>query len=131
MSAWISLNEPTTHTSSAKVQRGIIGFLFARTLGLLITNITGINFSKGLLYVQIVILVFLLVSFFIRYKLEIKDGYLMHQFLFLETSLYKRVIHPNRITQIKFVRFAWATKGAIIQIKKGFIVRVFKFEPNS
>lgn len=115
----------------AKVERGIIGFLFVMMLGLLFSNIGSINFSRALLFFHIIILVIFLLSFFLQYKLEIRDGYLIYQFLFKEMSLYKRVIHPAQITQIKFVRFSWATKGAIIQIKKGLNIRVFKFEPNN
>lgn len=114
----------------AKVQRGLTGFMFVMMLGLLFTNVTDTNFSSGLLYFHLLIIVFLLTSLFIRYKLEIKDGYLTYQFLLLETPLYKRIIHPLEITQIKFVRFGWATKGAIIQTKKGLHIRIFKFEPN-
>ncbi len=114
-----------------KAERGILLFLFALMVGLLITNVTGDNFSKELLYFHIVSLLFLIASFFIRYKLEIKEGYLIYQLLFLETSLYKRMIHPSQITQIKFVRFGWATKGAIIQSKKGLNIRIFKLEPNN
>lgn len=116
---------------NAKVQRGIMVFLFVMTVVLLLSNIIGNNFSKGLLYFHIIILLFSLFSFFIQYKLEIKDGYLTYQFLFIERPLYKRVIHPYRITNIKFVRFGWSTKGAIIQINKGINIRVFNFEPNN
>ncbi|EPD53270.1 hypothetical protein HMPREF1210_01001 [Paenisporosarcina sp. HGH0030] len=116
---------------NAKGQRGVIGFLFAMMMGLLISNITGFNFSKGLLYFQIVVLVFLVVSFFIRYKFEINDGFLTYQPLFLAIPLYKKVIYPNQIIKIKFKRLGWTNKGAIIKIKKGFNIHVVNFEPDN
>lgn len=96
-----------------------------------IKNITGGYIFRGLLYFQIVVLVLILVSFLIQFKFEINDGYLTYQILFLVMPLYKKVIYPNQINQMKFKRIGWTNKGAIVQVKKGFNIHVVNFKPNN
>ena len=114
-----------------KVQQGFILFFFIMTLGLFILNFSTSNFPKEALYFQVITLLFMLFSLFIRYQFEIKDGYLIYQFLFLRKTLYKRIIYPNQIKKIKFVRYGWATKGAIVQIKNQLSIRIYRLEPKN
>lgn len=112
---------------SARTQRRVLGFLLAIT----VASITMINFSNGLLYFQILLVVFILLSIFIRFKFKIDDRYLTYQILFLAMPIYKKVIYPNQIIQMKFKRIGWTTKGSIIQVKKGVNIRVVNFSPNN
>jgi len=60
---------------SARTQRGVLGFILAIT----VASITMINFSEGLLYFQILLAVFILLSIFIQFEFKIDDGYLILQ----------------------------------------------------
>jgi hypothetical protein len=44
--------------------------------------------------------------------------------------IYKKEVSPNQVIRIKFKRFGWMTKGAIIQVKKGINIRVVHFSPD-
>lgn len=112
---------------NAKTQRVALGFLLALIILLIINN----NFSKGLLYVQIALAVFVFITIFIQYKFKIVDGHLIYQIFFLTMPIYKKVTYPNDIIQMKFKRVGWATKGVIIQVRKGFNIRVVNFVPNN
>ena len=70
-------------------------------------------------------------SIFIQFEFKIVDGYLTYQIFFLTMPIYKKVIYPNQIIQMKFKRIGWNTKGVIIQVKKGFNIRVVNFSPNN
>ncbi len=84
-----------------------------------------------MLYFQIGLIVFILLSLFIQFKFKIDDGYLVYQILFLAMPIYKKEVSPNQIIRIKFKRLGWMTKGAIIQVKKGFNIRVVHFSPDN
>lgn len=88
------------------------------------------NFSEGLLYVQLTFSVLIFLTIFIQYRFKIVDGHLIYQLFFLTLPIYKRVIYSNQIIQIKFKRVGWKTKGVIIQIRKGWNIRVVNFVPN-
>jgi len=60
---------------NARTQRGVLGFILAIT----VASITMINFSEGLLYFQILLAVFILLSIFIQFEFKIDDGYLTLQ----------------------------------------------------
>jgi len=111
----------------AKTQRGILGFFLAITVASFSTE----NLSGGLLFFRILITVFILVAIFIQYKFKIDDGHLTYQILFLTVPIYKKVVYPNQIIQIKFKRVGWAKKATIIQVKKGVNIRLVNFVPNN
>jgi hypothetical protein len=112
---------------NAKTQRGLLGFFLAITA----TSISIKDFSNGLIYFQIGLIVLILFSFFIQFKFKIVDGYLVYQILFFAIPIYKKVVSPKQIIRMKFKRVGWMTKGAIIQVKKGFNIRVVHFAPDN
>lgn len=112
---------------NARTQRGVLGFLLALT----ISSNTKINFSNGLLYFQISLVIFILLSIFIKFEFEIDDGYLTYQIFFLSIPIYKKVLYPKQIIQMKFKRIGWNNKGVIIHVKKGVNIRVVNFSSNS
>ncbi len=56
---------------------------------------------------------------------------MVYQILFLKKTLYKRVIKPEQITKIKFARYGWATKRAIIHTKNELSIRIYRLEPKN
>lgn len=110
----------------AKTQQVALGFLLTLILFLIINN----NFSKGLLYVQIAFAVLIFVAIFIQFRFKIADGHLIYQLCFLTMPIYKKVIYSNQIIQMKFKRVGWKTKGVIIEVRKGFNIRVVNFVPT-
>jgi hypothetical protein len=111
----------------AKTQRGILGlFLF-----ITVTSISIKDFSNAWIYLQIGVIVFILLSFFIEFRFKIDDGYLVYQLFFLAIPIFNKVVSPNQIIRMKFIRVGWVSKGAIIQVKKGFNIRVIHFSPDN
>ncbi|WP_312469370.1 hypothetical protein [Neobacillus sp.] len=112
---------------NARTQRGVLGFFLAIT----VASITMIKIYNRLLYFQILLALFILLLIFIQFKFVIDDGYLTYQMLFFAMPIYKKVLFPNQIIQMKFKRIGWTTKGAIIQVKRGLNIRVVNFAPNN
>jgi hypothetical protein len=111
----------------AKTQIGILGFFLIITA----TSISIKDFSNAWIYFQIGVIVFILLSFFIEFRFKIDDGYLVYQLYFLAIPIFKKVVSPNQIVRMKFIRVGWMSKGVIIQVKKGFNIRVIHFSPHN
>ncbi|WP_456274747.1 hypothetical protein [Bacillus sp. AK031] len=111
----------------AKTQRGILVFLLLLTAA----SIPIKDFSNGLLYFQIGLVVFILLALLIQFMIKIDDGYLVYQILFMALPIYKKEVSPHQIDLIKFKRVGWMTKGAIIQVNKGFNIQVVHFFPDN
>jgi hypothetical protein len=116
---------------SARTQRGVLGFLLVITVASALRYFIGVIVFDVLFYLQILLALFLLMSIFIRFEFVIDGGYLIFQTLFFSIPIYKKVLFPNQINQIKFIRIGWATKCAVIQVKKGFNVRITNFTPSN
>jgi hypothetical protein len=110
----------------AKTQRGILGlFLF-----ITVTSISKKDFSNAWIYLQIGVIVFILLSFFMEFSFKIDEGFLIYQLLFMAIPIFQKVVSPNQIIRMKFIRVGWMSKGAIIQVKNGFNIRVIHFSPD-
>jgi len=114
---------------TVKTQRRILACLF-------VLNIVNMSFesegsSKYLFYFQIVLQIFILIGLFLDYKLKIDDGFLTYQISLFRVNLYKKRIAPEQIKRMKFVRVGWLSKGAIIQLEKGFNIRVTHYTPKT
>lgn len=81
----------------------------------------------GLLYFHIIIAIFLLLAFFVNYKLIIEEGCLIYEIFIFTLPLYKKVVFPNQISKILFKRTGWARKSSIIKVEKGFNIRIVLF----
>ena len=111
---------------TARTQRKILGYYL-----LLMILVVSINdYSNWLLYFQIIFALVILGLLFITFIFEINEDYLEYRILFFNLPLYKTSIYPNQTIQIKFKRVNWYTKGAIIQVKKGFNIRIVNFSPS-
>ncbi|MGE7764196.1 hypothetical protein [Peribacillus sp. NPDC096540] len=115
-------------TYIARTQRVLLGLLLATiVLPPIITH----NFSIGLIpYFQFLLIIFIFVAIFIQFKFRIDKERLSYQILFLTMPIYKKVVYPKQIVQMKFKRVGWATKGVIIQVNKGLNIRIFGFAPD-
>jgi hypothetical protein len=111
----------------AKTQRGVLGFFLAITL----MPYKWINTPNWLLYLQILLVVVIVLSIFIQFKFKIDEHHLTYQIMFLSMSIYRKGLNPEQIIQIKFKRIGWSTKGACIQVKKGFNIRILHFNPDN
>ncbi|MFE4898278.1 hypothetical protein [Peribacillus butanolivorans] len=116
-------------TYIARTQRVHLGLLLAT---IVLPPIITCNFSIGLIfYFQFLLFIFILVAIFIQFKFRIEKNRLSYQILFLTMPIYKKVVYPKQIVQMKFKRVGWATKGVIIQVNKGLNIRIFGFAPDN
>lgn len=76
-------------------------------------------------------LVFHLAALFINYSFLIKDNQVIYTILFLNYPIYKKQVNPSHIKKVVFKRTNWTTKLAVIQLHKGFSVRICYFKPAS
>ncbi|MDF9762118.1 hypothetical protein OKW24_003891 [Peribacillus simplex] len=112
----------------ARTQRVLLGFLMS---SIILPHIIIKDFSMGFIsYIQFAILVFLLAEFFIHYEFIMENDFLSYQIKFWTMPIYKKVIYPEQIIQLKFTTEGWATKGVIICLKKGLNIRIFGFNPD-
>ena len=116
---------------NARTQRGVLGILLVITVASALRYFIGDIVFDVIFYLQILLALFLFLSIFIRFKFVIDDGYLTFQTLFFSIPIYKKELFPNEINQIKFKRIGWVAKCAIIQVKKGFNVRIVNFTPSN
>jgi len=116
---------------NARTQRGVLGFLLVITVASALRDSIGDIVFDLIFYLKILLALFLLLSIFIRFIFVIDDGYLIFQTLFFSIPIFKKVLFPNQINQIKFKRVGWANKCAIIQVNKGFDVQIINFKPSN
>ncbi|MBD3107492.1 hypothetical protein IEO70_03865 [Bacillus sp. AGMB 02131] len=112
-----------------KTQRGILTFLFALNSASLLFESEGA--SQYIFYLQCAIQIVILIGLIIKYELKIDDGYLSYRMSLFGMEFYKKRITPQQIKQMKFVRVGWLSKGAIVQMEKGFNIRVTHFSPET
>jgi hypothetical protein len=113
---------------TATTHRGLLGFLLAIIVS---STIRYDSFADGIFYIQLLLAVFILVAIFIKFKIYMEDDYLTYQIVFFTKTIYQKTVYPNQINQIKFIRLGWKGKGAILQLKKGFNIRVVNFVPSN
>ena len=112
---------------TAKNQKEVLWSLLPLTILTVSIN----DFSKWLLFYALIFLIIILGLLLIKYKFEINDDCLTYQILFFGLPFYKKRIPPNEITQIRFKRVGWSSKGAIIRVHKGFNIRIVYFVPDN
>ncbi|TSI03695.1 hypothetical protein [Lysinibacillus sp. BW-2-10] len=98
---------------------------------ILTATITVVGYEKESLYLKIGLLLLLFVFSFLEFRLAIHEGKLIYQLRFLSWALFTRVIPPNQITKIKFIRTGWVNKGAIVKTAKGCNLRIINFRPKN
>ena len=76
-------------------------------------------------------LVFHLTILCINYSFIIQDNKVIYTIFFLSYPLYEKQVAPSHIKKVLFKRVNWKAKLAVIQLHKGFSVRVSYFKPGS
>ncbi|MFC0189490.1 hypothetical protein ACFFJY_14395 [Fictibacillus aquaticus] len=112
---------------TAKTERVPLVFL----LTIIIASIFMGDISGWLFYFQLAIAMFIFAALFIRFKLEIAVQGLTYEILFITLPIHKKIVYPNEIIKLVFKRYGWTTKGARIQLKKGFNIRIVNFVPEN
>ena len=113
----------------AKIQRLFLAvFLLLPVINIIYSIITQ---SIGyLFYYNILLTLFIITLFFLKYTFTIYDGHLTYETYLMTICIYKRVIYPSQMKIVEFKRYGWATQGALIRIRKGLNLRLALFSPN-
>ncbi|RDW20074.1 hypothetical protein CWR48_04945 [Oceanobacillus arenosus] len=116
-----------TYSFNGRTQKTIIFFLliiFSQTL------FDGIG--PNIYYIfKIFFAMFLIATLLLHFDLTIYEDKITYQITLLNISIYKKVLSANQITQMKFTRVGWSTKGTIIKTANGLNIRVHGFSPNA
>lgn len=84
--------------------------------------------SWGML-TSIGLLILLALPVFISYHVRIDMGLIHLEMRYFRWTVYRRIIQPEDIEQIRFNRYDWKKKGAVLRMKKGRKLRLVHFEP--
>lgn len=99
---------------------------------LLLFNMSLLGFRiEEIFYLQVAFQVLFTIALSIEFEIKLDDSYLTYRLLFINTQLYKKVIYPNQIPRIKFIRVNWVSRGAVIKVKKGLTIRVTNLVPDT
>lgn len=79
---------------------------------------------------SIFLLLFGVISFFIKTKFIINQDNLNYQTMIFRFTVFQRNLSPTDINKVAFKRYGWATKGATLKLHKGFNIRIVQFTPN-
>ncbi|MEC1154665.1 hypothetical protein [Cytobacillus horneckiae] len=97
------------------------------------------TFTIGILYSLatkhspyfLIIGIFMAVSFFTNFEVKVTQSTFSYKIRFYKFSLYKRILHPEDIREIRFTRTGWKEKKAIICTHKGRNVPLLLFTPST
>jgi hypothetical protein len=68
-------------------------------------------------------------SMFLRYEFQIDRDTLTYRTYILWFKVYARTVKPIDIKRIVFKRLSWKTKLAVVQVEKGWNMRIALFNP--
>ncbi len=78
---------------------------------------------------RLALIIFIFCALFVRYQFSIEKKKLVYQILLFSKPMYKRILEPNEISEIRFKRVGWGAKAAIVKAKQGVNWRIINFEP--
>ncbi|PPA69610.1 hypothetical protein [Jeotgalibacillus proteolyticus] len=110
----------------AHTQKGLLLFLLVINSALLF-----VIDSAGMMYLQFLLITFILMGLFIRFKLKIAKGLLSFEILIFKMKIFKRDIYTNQIASLHFKRTGWSTKCVVVQTTKGLNLRIVNFYPET
>ncbi|MFY3790882.1 hypothetical protein ACOQFO_04100 [Ureibacillus sp. MALMAid1270] len=116
----------------ARNQRDALGFL----LGILVAKSVAVYFIGAfqfgaLFFVEICLMIYILLLFFMKFTIKIDNELLTYQVFLFSWRVYIKVLTPDQISYIQFRRVGWASKGAVVHVKKGLNVRVYNFKAEN
>ena len=68
-------------------------------------------------------------SLFLRYEFQIDKDTLTYRTYILWFKVYAKTVKPLDIKRIVFKRLSWKTKLAVVQVEKGWNMRIALFNP--
>ncbi|AUO13483.1 diguanylate cyclase [Priestia megaterium] len=68
-------------------------------------------------------------SMFLRYEFQIDKDTLTYRTYILWFKVYAKTVKPMDIKRIVFKRLSWKTKLAVVQVEKGWNMRIALFNP--
>lgn len=66
----------------------------------------------------------------IRYSVRIDCGMVHYEVLFFKWTLRRNILAPENMHEIRFNRYDWCKKGAIIRMKDGKRIRLIHFQSD-
>ena len=102
--------------------------LLLPSLGLLFVALSAD--SPVYLAAQAIFVVLFLFSMCIAYTLQIKEDGISYRVMFFAFPLYKREVSRKEITGMKFARYGFSQKGAVIRTKSCLGLRIINFTPD-
>nr|WP_071317168.1 hypothetical protein [Anaerobacillus isosaccharinicus]QOY38149.1 hypothetical protein AWH56_011775 [Anaerobacillus isosaccharinicus] len=100
-------------------------------LFILVVTFVRMLFVNSVTVLDAILVVFVAIGLSVNYKLKIEKDTLSYQMLILTLPIYQKQVAHDKIIEIRFKRVGWATKGAIVHVKKGFNIRVILFTPQT
>lgn len=105
-----------------------------RAIALLPIWVVGLMLVDNQLNVSIPVSVLCLaiasLSGFIQYQVRIDCGMVHYEVLFFKWNIYRRILAPENIHDIRFNRYDWCKKGAVIRMKDKKRIRLIHFKSN-
>lgn len=68
-------------------------------------------------------------ALFLRYEFEIEKDTLTYRTYILKLKVYEKAVKPKDIKKIVFKRLSWKAKLAVVQVEKGWNMRIALFNP--
>ncbi|HWL24132.1 diguanylate cyclase [Priestia aryabhattai] len=109
----------------ATAQKTVVFSLLLLNTLLLIQSVQ----HKELVFLHLLAILCLFLSFFLRYEFQIDRDTLTYRIYILWFKVYAKTVKPRDIKRIVFKRLSWKTKLAIVQIENGWNMRVALFNP--
>ncbi|SES64553.1 hypothetical protein SAMN05216389_101228 [Oceanobacillus limi] len=104
-------------------------FLVNLILFVVLWNIFDTFSSHLVIFLSAMIIAILLGS--IRRRCAIYENQFVHEILFNKKVILKRIIDPQQMKQLKFIRVGWAKKGVKIKVEKAFPIKLEEMEPDN
>lgn len=76
----------------------------------------------------VLIVFFLTLPVLIRYQVRIDCGMIHYEVMFFKWTLRRNILAPENIREIRFNRYDWCRKGAVIHMKNGKRIRLIHFK---
>ncbi|MED3917894.1 diguanylate cyclase [Priestia megaterium] len=84
---------------------------------------------KALDFLLLLAILCLFLFLFLRYEFQIDKDTLTYRTYILWFKVYAKTVKPMDIKRIVFKRLSWKTKLAVVQVEKGWNMRIALFNP--
>src|SRR5690606_39387238 len=108
-------------------QAKTIRLAYVMILMLVITIFTSIDGELWMLYYLIPFALFVLISRFLDFRLEVADGCLTYKIRVFTFTIYHKTVSHQQIKMMTFKRAGWSQKCVIVKHDTGFNLRILNF----